>query len=245
MKPMIGITCNYDYKDTIGLTTDLGAPLQDWDYIACDYANAVMRAGGLPIIIPNGLKEEDLDLLLDRLDGLLLSGGSDVDPRLYNEEPSTHCGPVFLKRDRMETELIRKAYARRMPILGICRGLQMLSSVFGGNMYQDLPSEKNVFHSSHVYTKQDAAHYVALTPNSAVYEIYETDSIGVNSYHHQSIRQVSENGTIVGVSADGVIEAVEFSGGHPFTIGVQWHPEMMSESAQQQKIFSAFIKACK
>ena len=243
MKPLIGITVNYDFHERIGEVTGLGTPLQDWDYIALDYANAVEAAGGIPLLIPNCKDPETVLPLLDKIDGLLLSGGSDVDPEIYGEPVKRgKCGPVFPRRDDQEAALLKKAFEKKLPVLGICRGVQFMNAVFGGTLYQDLPSEKGVVHSVNVYPRNHAVHEVILK-NGMLRDILGTERFGTNTYHHQAVKDVCPNGTVVGTSDDGIVEAMEFSGGHPFTIGVQWHPEMMYDSPVTAKLFAAFIDA--
>ena len=243
MKPIIGITVNYDHKDAVGNVTGLGTPLQDWDYIALDYANAVEKAGGIPVLIPNCKDTETMLPLIDKIDGLLLSGGSDVDPELYGEPVKRgKCGPVFPRRDFQEVALLKKAYERKIPVFGICRGVQLMNVGFGGTMYQDLPSEKGTVHSVNVYPRNHAVHEVTLK-EGLIRDILGEERIATNTYHHQAVKDICPNGTVVGTADDGVVEAMEFSGGHPFTIGVQWHPEMMYDSPLTEKLFAAFIKA--
>lgn len=243
-KPVIGITCNYDFHDAIGTMTNLGGPGQDWDYLAMDYANAIVRAGGVPVILPNTEKPEVLDDFVRTLDGVICSGGSDVDPHLYGEEPGGFCGPVFVRRDRQEMQIIRTAYAAKLPLLGICRGLQAMNVCFGGTLIQDLPHETGTYHSIVVYSRNTGVHDVHLEKDSQLAKIYGKRTVKVNSLHHQGIRKLAENATVIGKTADGVIEAMSFSGGNAFCLGVQWHPEMMYDSRDQQKLFTAFIRAC-
>ncbi|MBR0477982.1 MAG: gamma-glutamyl-gamma-aminobutyrate hydrolase family protein [Solobacterium sp.] len=243
MKPIIGITVNYDFRETIGDVTGLGTPLQDWDYIALDYANAVEKAGGIPVLIPNCKDTETMRPFIGKIDGLLLSGGSDVDPEIYGEPVKRgKCGPVFPRRDFQEAELLKEAFARRIPILGICRGIQFMNAVFGGTLYQDLPSEMGTVHSVNVYNRNHPVHTVTLK-EGMLRDILGEESFGTNTYHHQAVKDVCPNGTVVGTAEDGIVEAMEFSGGHPFTLAVQWHPEMMYDSPLTAKLFAAFIKA--
>lgn len=242
MKPVIGITVNYDMGNRIGTHTGLGTPLQDWDYIALDYANAVAASGGIPVLIPNLKNPDDMIPFLDRIDGLLLSGGADIEPTLYGDVVKGFCGPIQVRRDAQEMVLLKSAFAKKMPILGICRGLQFMNVGFGGTMYQDLPTEKGIYHSINVAERNHPIHTVKFS-GGMIRDIMGVDELGTNSYHHQGLKDIAANGTVTGMTADGNVEVVEFSGGHPFTIGVQWHPEMMYDSPYTKKLFDAFIAA--
>ena len=242
MKPVIGITVNYDMDNRIGTLTGLGTPLQDWDYIALDYANAVAASGGIPVLIPNLKNPDDMIPFLDRIDGLLLSGGADLEPTLYGDVVKGFCGPIQVRRDAQETVMLKGAFAKKMPILGICRGLQFMNVGFGGTMYQDLPTEKGIYHSINVAERNHPIHTVKFS-GGMIRDIMGVDELGTNSYHHQGLKDIAANGTVTGMTADGNVEVVEFSGGHPFTLGVQWHPEMMYDSPYTKKLFDAFIAA--
>lgn len=243
MKPLIGITCNYDTRDAIGRMTHLGAPGQDWNYIALDYARGVERAGGCPLFLPQCEEIGTLLPLLERLDGLLLSGGSDVDPRLYGEE-NRLCGDVFVQRDRLETELCRWALARDgLPVLGICRGVQLMNVALGGTLCQDIEKERGLSHpSGGERPRNRAVHPVRLRAGSRLFQIYGAEEIWVNSYHHQAVARLGR-GLIATAEYDGVVEGAEMEGGR-FFVGVQWHPEMMYDSAEQDRLFSAFVAQC-
>ena len=242
MKPVIGITVNYDMGNRIGTHTGLGTPLQDWDYIALDYANAVAASGGIPVLIPNLKNPDDMIPFLDRIDGLLLSGGADIEPTLYGDVVKGFCGPIQVRRDAQEMVMLKGAFAKKMPILGICRGLQFMNVGFGGTMYQDLPTEKGIYHSINVAERNHPIHTVKFS-GGMIRDIMGVDELGTNSYHHQGLKDIAANGTVTGMTADGNVEVVEFSGGHPFTLGVQWHPEMMYDSPYTKKLFDAFIAA--
>ena len=242
MKPVIGITVNYDMGNRIGTHTGLGTPLQDWDYIALDYANAVAASGGIPVLIPNLKNPDDMIPFLDRIDGLLLSGGADIEPARYGDVVKGFCGPIQVRRDAQEMVMLKGAFAKKMPILGICRGLQFMNVGFGGTMYQDLPTEKGIYHSIDVAERNHPIHTVKFS-GGMIRDIMGVDELGTNSYHHQGLKDIAANGTVTGMTADGNVEVVEFSGGHPFTLGVQWHPEMMYDSPYTKKLFDAFIAA--
>lgn len=246
MKPLIGITVNFDYHETIGEVTNLGSPLQQWDYISTDYAIAVIAAGGIPVLIPNIPDASKITEVLDHIDGLLISGGADVDPSVYGEYPKSYCGPSVQQRDRIEVKLIKEAYKRKMPIFGVCRGLQIMNATFGGSLFQDIPSDTGFnTHSINIYERNVPVHPVTIDPKSQLAKILGKDKTETNSYHHQSVNRVAKNGTVVATAPDGIVEGMEFQGGHPFTLAVQWHPEMMYDAEDTRKLFTAFVKAAK
>lgn len=246
MKPIIGITSNYDSRDTVGLVTQMGADGQDWDFLASDYAAAVQEAGGIPLIIPQCREPETILELPDRLDGLLLSGGGDIDPRYFGEEAKPCSHASVPRRDEEEILLARAAFAKKLPVLGICRGLQVMTVALGGTLYQDLAEEMGAQeHFIITSPRNEATHEVSLKEGSRLREIFGTGTLGVNSFHHQGAKALPENAAVTALSPDGVAEAVEFEGGHPFTLAVQWHPEMMFDSERQKKLFRAFIEAAR
>lgn len=210
-----------------------------------DYVDAVLRAGGTPVIFPATEDPARLSALLDQVRGLLLTGGGDVDPVRYGEALLPCCGEISAIRDGMEYPLCREALSRRMPILAICRGIQLLSCVLGGTLYQDLDEQfgKTLKHPQ--YDRPgDPVHEVDVKPDTLLSSIVGAGSLGVNSRHHQGIRDLGEGLRVNALSPDGLIEGVELPAS-PFVLGVQWHPETLSPRfPAQQKIFHAFVKAC-
>ena len=232
MKPVIGITTDFeeDGKSILKNT----------------YVQAVIRAGGLPMIVPVGL-EQDVDQLVAMLDGLLLSGGNDINPMLFNEEPHEHLGEVSPSRDSSELELARRMLKTGKPILGICRGLQVLNVAVGGTLYQDLHKQNEGPILQHVQKAPNthSSHYVQVDKGSLLESIAGSDRIQVNSYHHQSLKDVPPIFKITGVASDGIVEAIE-STDEQFVLGLQWHPEALSaaKDAVSLRIFERFIGAC-
>ena len=246
MKPIIGITSNYDSRDTVGLVTQTGADGQDWDFLASDYVRSVQEAGGIPVIIPQCRDPESILDVLEGLDGLLLSGGCDLDPARYGEKAGPFCHGLVPRRDEEEILLAVTAHAKKIPILGICRGLQVMTAAFGGTLYQDLTEEKGApEHFIISAPRNEATHSVSLKDGSRLREIFGADTLGVNSFHHQGVKDVPGNAAVTAVSPDGTVEGLEFEGGAPFTLAVQWHPEMMFDSEQQKKLFRAFVGAAR
>lgn len=244
-RPIIGITCNYDDRETIGMTTKLGVPGQDWNYLAGDCVYFIEHAGGTPVIIPQCAKMEDLVPLLEKLDGVLISGGHDVGPENYGAVPKGYCGTIMPMRDRQDIFVARyMAIECQKPVLGICRGVQVLNTMAGGKLYQDLEIEGSFeHHFGSIYPRNVGWHTVELKPGSWLSKIYGREILSVNSFHHQAVKTAGSGMIITAVSGDGVIEAIE-SSGDKFVVGVQWHPEMMYDSPEQHLLARAFVEEC-
>ena len=158
-----------------------------------DYVEAIVKAGGLPIIIPPTCTPEEIDEYLLMCDGILITGGMDVAPILYGEMPSPRCGNFDLENDRSNLALLKAALAADKPILGICRGLQMLNVALGGTLYQDIPSQcPDCAGHSWGYIKTDAVHSVSLDTDSPLYSIFQKKELLVNSVHHQAVKDLGE-----------------------------------------------------
>jgi putative glutamine amidotransferase len=231
-------------KPVIGISTDVGE--NDKQVLKNAYVQAVIRAGGLPFIVPVGI-DADAAQVADWIDGLVLSGGDDIDPLLFDEEPHAHLGKVSPVRDSAELELARQMLNRDKPILGICRGLQVLNVAFGGTLYQDIQKQNDGSILQHVQKAPNthATHFVHLEKGSILEDVAGHDRILVNSFHHQSLKDVSAPFTVTGVATDQIIESAE-SVDHQFVLGVQWHPELLSANgdAVSLQIFERFIHAC-
>ncbi len=233
-KPLIGITGNWG---------DKGCELGD------GYWKSIEAAGGTPVVIPPSDDEETLLDVLDRVDGILFSGGGDVNPLFVGEEPSKALGGINAHRDRGELLLARLAHDRQVPMLGICRGIQVLAMALGGTVHQDIASahDDNLHHPTLKHS-QDAArwvatHHVTIAPDTFLEHLFG-ELLAVNSFHHQA---VAEPGTRLRVAArahDGVVEAVE-STEQQFVIGVQWHPEcfILDGDHGMMPLFEAFVEA--
>ena len=197
---------------------------------------AVLRAGGTPVLFPVTDDREQLSALLDRVDGLLLTGGPDVDPAEYGEKRKPCCGDCSACRDAMELPLCREALAR---------GMQILSCVLGGNLYQDLAAQ---FGTQLRHPRYDVAgdpvHEVEVRPDTLLSSIVGAGPLCVNSRHHQGVRMLGKNLRVNATAPDGLIEGIELPD-HPFVLGVQWHPESLSDRyPDHQRLFDAFIRAC-
>lgn len=198
------------------------------------YLDKVLAAGGIPVILP---AVPAISRVLARLDGLLLVGGGDLDPVRYGAVPHPRNGPVNAVRDEAETALLEEALEQRLPILGICRGMQLLNVVLGGTLHQHVPDV--VGHEGHsggdgVF----ARHAVHLHPRCVLARATNRTTLEVPSLHHQAIDQLGDGLTPCAWADDGLIEAVELEG-HPFTVGVQWHPE----ADEGVGVFAALVSA--
>jgi putative glutamine amidotransferase len=196
------------------------------------YVRAVEAAGGLPVLIPLGLDEESLANIFERLDGLLIPGGGDVDPQNYRGD-ATHptLRDINQDRDRVEIALVRQAVAAQKPMLAICRGCQVFNVALGGTLWEDVASQNGEAIVHDYYMKNARtylAHEVTITPDSRLAELLQTTVTPVNSLHHQGVRLVAPELTVTGRAPDNFVEALEISG-HPFALGVQWHPENLLE----------------
>ncbi len=210
-----------------------------------DYVEAVLRAGGTPVLFPVTDDREQISALLGLVDGLLLTGGPDVDPAKYGEKRKPCCGNCSMRRDAMEIPLCLEALTRRMPVLAICRGLQILSCVLGGNLYQDLASQFGTQLNHPRYdVPGDPVHEVEVKPDTLLSSIVGPGPLPVNSRHHQGIKVLGKSLRVNAIAPDGLIEGIELPD-HPFVLGIQWHPETLSDRyPDHQKLFDAFVRAC-
>lgn len=248
MKPLIGICANYLSDDAIGMEVGIGAVQQEWQLLADDYIVAIERAGGVPVILPITEDIETLTPLLQKLDGILFSGGSDIDPNYYGEYPRFGLGLIEPRRDDHELKLAKKVlFETALPVLGICRGMQLLNVATGGTLYQDLESQKpeGINHSVPKALRHYPFHPVKVEKESTLYNIYKTDEIGVNSFHHQAVKELGKGFKPTMTAPDGIVEAIEWKE-ERFVIAVQWHPEMMEgQIATIRPIFDAFVEECR
>ncbi len=231
---LIGITCGM--KNQAGRSI-VGIPEA--------YMQAVFKAGGLPVIIPETVCAAELDGLRQRLDGLLLTGGADVDPQRFNGKPNPKVYGIDEQRDEVEINLARLAASTGLPFLGICRGIQVINVALGGTLFTDIADQlpgalKHDYDSSTERARE--AHPVQLESGSSLAHILGGDSVRVNSLHHQGIEKIAAGLRPIATAPDQLVEAVELPG-HPFGLGVQWHPEAMPDSPQMQALFRAFIEA--
>lgn len=237
LKPLIGIVSNVEnYERGIFIGSEKS-------YINNDYITSVLDAGGIPMMLPIVNDEEIIKTQVEKMDGILISGGCDINSLLYGEKPIEKPGSINKERDNFEISLIKCAIQLKKPILGICRGLQILNVVFGGTLYQDLSficnSNINHFQKSRSILE---AHTVKITKGSKLYEIL-SEKIATNSFHHQAVKEIAPGFIVSGISEDNVIEAIEKEG-KEFVMGVQWHPEILvaQGNIEMKKLFQEFIK---
>ena len=243
MPPIIGITATL--KEDVDAVAE--RPLGKFVRADLDYVEGVAGAGGVPVVLPPTGDEGAAEAMIQSLDGLLLSGGSDLDPGYYGEEPVPELGITLPERDAFEMTLVRLALRRRMPVFGICRGMQVLNVALGGTLYQDLPSqwEWDVLKHRQDTPKWQPTHEVRVREGSYIAEVMGCEVVKVNSYHHQGVRVLAEGLVATGRSSDGVIEAVEAEDlSQRWLLGVQWHAEAMRGAGpQQESLFEAHVSA--
>ena len=210
----------------------------------------VEAAGGVPILLPYWEKRETIESLLDLVGGLLLAGGRDVDPRFYRETPHPNLKEIEPLRDPIEIEAIQKVLRRDMPLLGICRGIQTINVAAGGTLFQDIPSfiKTDIEHSNDWKIALDpkasqSHHPIEIDPSSQLFEIVGETSLPVNSYHHQSVKEVAPGFKVTARAPDGVIEGIE-SFTHSFVLGIQCHIELLwDKDPRWLNLYRAFINA--
>lgn len=243
MKPMIGITCNIDKTGQAGTVTNMGLPSQAFHLVADDYVRAVENAGGIPVLIPLCGSFETVKALLDRVDGVLLTGGNDVDPTRYGEFIQKEVGQLEPERDEQDLAVARYVVENtQKPLLCICRGIQVLNVALGGTLFQDLGKAGHCDHFVGCSPQTHPVHQVKITPNTLLADIIGAEELAVNSYHHQAVKQLAP-GLVAGAVAteDGTIESIELPG-ERMVLATQWHPEMMYTTPLQQKVFERLVQ---
>lgn len=243
MKPIIGISVNFTTNDEVGRISHLGGPMQQWQMVADDYIKAVERAGGVPVLIPVYQEVEEVASLVSKLDGMLFTGGNDIEPKYYGERFSKVIGEISPRRDTHEMKLISHIIERTdIPILGVCRGHQLINIAFGGSLYQDMKSFGMEDHFYLASPMNHPIHKVEIDKESKLARVIGGESLGVNSYHHQCIKEVGRDLAVIARHGN-IVEAVEYRG-ERFIMGIQWHPETMIESCEGHlEIFKEFIRA--
>lgn len=216
--------------------------------IGQQYIDAVVAAGGAPVGIPLGLEQEGLDAVYGIIDGLLLPGGDDVGPERYGHERHDMLGLVDDERDELEIALAQRALRDGLPILGICRGIQVLAVAAGGTLYQDLPTQyaSGLLHDVREFGRDHLCHALRIEPRSRLAAAIGCSTSDVNSFHHQAVWDVPAGFVVSARSEDGVIEAIE-AVDRPFVVGVQCHPEGIwaTTAPHFAGLFSAFVEAAR
>lgn len=234
-RPLIGLTPSHNIEND-----DLS--------IRPTYIRALRAAGALPLIFPLEISRDEVRQLAALCHGFLFTGGPDPHPFLWGEEVHEHCGTISARRDQLELDLLSEAMQQKKPILGICRGAQMLNIGLGGDIYQDIKSQHTC--SFPIAHTQPAAysvptHHVTVADGTRLSQICGSiRQLAVNSCHHQAVRRLAPGLMAGAVAPDGIIEEIEMAD-YPFLIGVQWHPEYLWENDETSaKLFRAFVQAC-
>ena len=231
MRPIIGLTPIDDTE-------------RDSLWMLPGYMQGLENAGGAGVMLPLTDDPAVLKELVARMDGILLTGGKDVDPGLYGERRESYCGVSSAMRDRMETRLIELALQADKPVFGICRGLQILNAVLGGTLYQDLKEQTGTELTHSMPKPYDRTiHEVTVLPDTPLAELYGPGPLAVNSRHHQGIKTLAPALKAQAKAPDGLVESV-YLPGYRFVQAVQWHPEHRWQAADSREIFSAFVEAC-
>lgn len=233
-RPLIGITPWYNYEEGKLFIKD-------------GYYEAIIRSGGLPVLLPLITEESLLDEYMKKCDGFLLAGGPDLDAMYYNENNMPYNGEISPDRDVMELHISKRAIEMNKPILGICRGIQVMNAALGGSLYQDIHvqvKDRNLIKHSQSAPKWYPTHNVFVEKDSKVWELFKKGQVQVNSFHHQAVKDVAPCFRITARSEDGIIEAIEHIN-CKFAVGVQWHPELMWQKNESfLGVFKALVKSC-
>ncbi len=225
MTAIIGITCGFD---------EAGNKY----YLRPGYWESIAKAGGTPIILPPLCSPEAIGHYLEVCDGYILSGGDDLDPAFWGEDPEPGLGEIDPIRDKFEIELVQRIVEMNKPALFICRGMQVLNVALGGDLIQDLKSDMSHRQRAPRY---HPFHDILVEKTSNLYHLFKQETVKVNSYHHQAIRNLAEGLIVTARARDGVVEAVEHSGKR-WMMGVQWHPEAMRDELSA-RLFKGLVEA--
>lgn len=241
MKPCIGIPC--------ALRPDKARPWFPPNFSQRQtYVDSIVQAGGAPMLIPASGQEDFLQVVAERIDGLLLAGGVDIDPARYGEAPHERLEEVDPLRDELEIELTHRFLASGKPVLGICRGIQLLNVALGGTLYQDIDAQvEGAAPHRESYARQDwnyLAHEITITPESRLARLLGVTDLAVNSLHHQAVKDLAPGLRPIAWAADGIVEGVE-GDAEQFVLAVQCHPETLQAQADPrwQRVFRAFVES--
>jgi len=232
--PVIGVT-------TYQFNNEQGAPQSA---LSQAYIRALNRNGAIPVLIPVGIEKEKLTDLLQHLDGVLFTGGGDVHPERYKHEMHPLVDGVDHERDQLELDLLEAVVQHEKPFLGICRGLQMINVALGGTLFEDIADQRpdSISHKYYPdWPRTHLAHPVQVEAQSKLGRILNGSLFPVNSLHHQGIEKLAPDLRATAFAPDGLVEAIELPG-HPFALGVQWHPEWLPSDAAMDPLFQAFAE---
>ncbi|OGL29258.1 MAG: hypothetical protein A3G44_10165 [Candidatus Rokubacteria bacterium RIFCSPLOWO2_12_FULL_73_47] len=230
----------------VGVTTSVTVDTYpERAYLNTAYVRAVEQAGGVPVLLPPPLGAAARDGLWARLDALILTGGGDVDPRHFGEPRHPTLAEVSEARDTLELELTRRALAQGLPLLAICRGIQVLNVALGGSLYQDVRSDPgSPLAHSQAERRHQPTHQVKVQAGSRLAAVLGALEVDVNSFHHQALARLGRGLAAVAWAPDGIVEGVEPAGGDPFVLGVQWHPEdLVEHDPAARRLFAALVTA--
>ncbi|MDO9085595.1 MAG: gamma-glutamyl-gamma-aminobutyrate hydrolase family protein [Anaerolineaceae bacterium] len=237
MQPIIGISAGRDRSDT---------NLQKICLIE-KYSTAIIQSGAIPLIIPAGIPKSAVNEILNQVNGIMITGGGDIETNRFNGQDHTRVYGVDTDRDDLEIGLVQAADKFKKPLFGICRGIQIINVAFGGNLFTDIQDQKPdaLRHDWFPDFPRDLlSHEVEFNPGSLLERITELKNMEVNSLHHQAIMNIADDLVAIAHSPDGLVEAVEKID-HPFFLGVQWHPEWLFSLESTKKIFTAFVNSTK
>ncbi|MEA3357836.1 MAG: gamma-glutamyl-gamma-aminobutyrate hydrolase family protein [Thermodesulfobacteriota bacterium] len=239
MRPVVGIPC-YSQERQNDLFREASATQQS-------YLRALEQAGVASVLIPVSSTMEMIKDILERIDGLVLVGGRDIDPKRYGETPLPKLSPTDEKRDDLELNITSLCFSAHIPILGICRGIQTLNVCAGGSLWQDIATQvsNTIKHDYYPnYPRNKISHSVQIEKDSRLSEIFSNLTLNVNSLHHQGIKKIGEGFRVTALSTDGIIEGIEWIG-ESWIVGVQWHPEeLINDDLHMKSLFEAFASAC-
>ena len=234
MKPLIGITTHYQANE-YGQTRIV---------LHKAYANAVLQAGGVPVLIPSLIAEDGWDALYSRLDGILFSGGGDIALEHFSGDAHPRIGDVEPERDSVEFKMLHAAASDGKPFLGICRGCQVMNVALGGTLYTHLPDQlpNALDHSYPGNLRTVLVHEVKIEEGTRIADVLGEPIVKVNSHHHQGLKDIAPSLRIAGHAPDGLVEAIELPD-HPFGLAVQWHPEWLTFQESTRNLFRKFVEA--
>jgi|SRR5262245_4515291 len=230
----------------IGVSTSITVDCEpERAYVNSAYLRAIQQAGGVPVALPPQLSPTSLARLMRGLDALVLTGGGDLDPALFGEAPHSSVHDVAPERDAVETAAVGIAMERQLPILAICRGVQVLNVALGGTLFQDVATEPGtpIAHGQKA-PRSEPTHTVTVAPGSRLAKVLGTDELPVNSMHHQAVRALGVGLTAAAWAPDQIVEGVELDDPERFVVGVQWHPEeLAARSEPARRLFAALVSA--